>query len=184
MYSQESALAIRWRQYKVCSDRLALVPLNFMWFFFWVFLHYLSSNDCTLAYYQYINIIKYAFFLLLANIYVKTNILICLTKLWTYIPGFSYLMSGPNIRPQSCAIASCWTKEHKRVCLCGVLGFITFLNGLQEWRDYRDWDVTNCQVFQMGEFIYILEDFCIFPSLFIFFKWVCHIEMLPPFWLV
>jgi len=41
MSSQESALAVCWRQYKVCSDRLALVPLNFMGFF--------SGYSCTIC---------------------------------------------------------------------------------------------------------------------------------------
>lgn len=133
-------------------------------FFFSVFfLCFLSSNDLyfglLLSMYWYYEI---CIWLLLANSCVKANVLLCLARLWTCIVGFSYSLSGPNIQPQSGVITPCEQKSVTRVP-AHCLRLRVFLNVLQECRDYRALDVTNCQSFQMGKSIYILDNFCVFP---------------------
>lgn len=129
--SQESAWIGRWRPYKVCSDRLLLSPLTFLCgFFFCVFfVRSLSSNDwyfgLPLSIYKHYEM---CFLLLLANICVKGNVLLCLARQWTCIVGFTYSLSGPNIQPQSGVITPCEQKSVTRVPACCLR-----LRRLPEW---------------------------------------------------
>lgn len=118
VYSQESAWTVQWRLYKVCSDRLLLSLFKFLCdFFFLCVLSALSVFKWFVLWFAVSNILCYEIriLLLLANIWVKANVLLCLARLWTCVVGFSYSLSGPNIQPQSGVITPCEQKSVTRV---------------------------------------------------------------------
>ena len=119
-------------------------PFKLYGIFFWVFLHYLSSKDCTLAYYQYIIDI-----LLLLNMhFIALGKYLCKSKYFdTPLQGceltfWVYSTSGPNVQPQSCVITSRWTKE-RNVCVC-----VVFQASSLSWMARRSGETTETEKWQ------------------------------------